>query len=116
MVAYLRTRGFNADAVCRRAGVDPQLHANTSERISGAAMAALWHEAIAESGDPDLALHTGVTFEPGALDIVGYVMLSSHTGGDAIRRGARLMRLLNDGLALANRERPPGFAGVAAPV
>lgn len=100
MVAYLRARGFNADAVCRRAGVDPHLHAKTSERISGVAMAALWQEAIAESGDPDLALHTGVTFEPGALDIVGYVMLSSQTGGDAIRRGARLMRLLNDGLAL----------------
>lgn len=100
MVAYLRTRGFNADAVCRRAGVDPHLHAHTSERIGGAAMAALWQEAIAESGDPDLPLHTSVAFEPGALDIVGYVMLSSHTAGDAVRRGARLIRLLNDGLAL----------------
>ncbi len=100
IVAYLRTRGFDAAAVCQRAGVDPHLHAKTSERISGAAMAALWQEAIAESGDPDLPLHTSVTFEPGALDIVGYVMLSSHTAGDAVRRGARLIRLLNDGLAL----------------
>jgi AraC-like DNA-binding protein len=100
IVAYLRTRGFDAVAVCQRAGVDPHLRANTSERISGAIMAALWREAIAESGDPDLALHTSVTFEPGALDIVGYVMLSSHTAGDAIRRGARLIRLLNDGLAV----------------
>ncbi len=100
MLAYLRARGVDADAVCRRAGVDPHLHANTAERVGGAAMAALWREAIVESGDPDLALHTSVTFEPGALDIVGYVMLSSHTAGEALRRGARLIRLLNDGLAL----------------
>ncbi len=100
MVAYLRARGFDADAVCRRADIDPQLHSQTSERIGGTAMAALWQEAIAESGDPDLPLHTSVAFEPGALDIVGYVMLSSHTAGEAIRRGARLIRLLNDGLAV----------------
>lgn len=100
MMAYLRARGFDADAVCRRAGVDPHLHADTAARVGGEAMAALWREAIAESGDRDLPLHTSVTFEPGALDIVGYVMLSSPTAGDAIRRGARLIRLLNDGLAL----------------
>lgn len=52
------------------------------------------------TGDPDLAMHTAVATNTGALDIVGYVMLSSRTADEALRRGARLMRLLNDGLAL----------------
>lgn len=98
MAAYLRAHGVDADAVCRRAGIDPHAPADRVERVDGLVMSALWREAIAASGDPDLALHTGVTFQPGALDIVGYVMLSSHTAADALRRGARLIRLLNDGL------------------
>lgn len=69
-------------------------------------MATFWREAVAATSDADLGLHKTVVSNPGALDIVGYVMLSSLTAADALRRGARLMRLLNDGLAIElSRER-----------
>jgi AraC-like DNA-binding protein len=100
LVGYLRANGVDGDAICRRAGVTLVADAESSNRISGELMAAMWREAIAVTGDADIGLHTAVTFLPGALDIVGYVMLSSHTATEALRRGARLVRLLNDGLAL----------------
>ncbi len=101
MASYLRARGVDAGAVCLRAGIDPATTDSGSERIPGRLMAALWREAELATGDPDLGLHMSTTFNPGALDIVGYVMLSSRTADEALRRGARLMRLLNDGLDLA---------------
>ncbi len=100
MAGYLRAHGVDAEAVCLRAGAHGPAGADASRRISGDVMAALWREAGEAASDPDLGLHTGFNFQPGALDIVGYVMLSSATAFDALRRGARLVRLLNDGLAL----------------
>ncbi len=106
MAGYLRAQGVDADAVCRRAGIEPHTIATDSRRLPGHAMAAFWRGAIAASNDPDLGLHATVASNPGALDIVGYVMLSSRTADEALRRGARLMRLLNDGIALeVERER-----------
>jgi AraC-like DNA-binding protein len=100
MVGYLRAHGVDGDAVCQRAGITLAAAASDTNRVPGDAMAAMWRESIAATGDVDLGLHTGVAFLPGALDIVGYVMLSSHTATEALRRGARLVRLLNDGLAV----------------
>jgi AraC-like DNA-binding protein len=98
LLGYLRLQGVDADAVARRAGLPA--HPDPSMRVSATTMYRLWTESIATTGDHDLGLHSGMSFQPGALDIVGYVMLSSHTALDAIRRGARLLQLLNDGLAL----------------
>jgi len=97
LLGYLRAHGVDAEAVSSRAGLSSRTDA--SARIDGEHMYALWREAIAASADHDLGLHTGASFMPGALDIVGYVMLSSHTAAEALRRGARLVRVLNDGLA-----------------
>lgn len=100
MVGYLDARGLDGASVCRRAGLDASALPTRITRVSGRVMAALWRESIAASGDPDLGMRATVASNPGALDIVGYVMLSSRTADEALRRGARLIRLLNDGLAL----------------
>jgi AraC-like DNA-binding protein len=97
-LGYLRMQGFDADGVAQRAGLPRQ--PDPSARVPGEQMYALWTEAIVTTGDHDLGLHSGMSFQPGALDIVGYVMLSAHTASDAVRRGARLLQVLNDGLAL----------------
>src|SRR5690348_34558 len=100
MVSYLRVHLVDADSVCRRAGIDPSNPDDGTGRIYGARMSAFWTEAIAATGDANLGFHTAIESNPGTLDIVGYVMLSSRTADDALRRGARLIRLLNDGIAL----------------
>ena len=106
---YLRQRGVDGDAVVREAGGDGvgerrsaewPSGAMSADGVRGAVVAAVWRTALDRTGDPDLGLHAAEAFTPGALDIVGYVMLSAPTTGEALRLGARYVRLLNDGLAL----------------
>jgi len=97
MAAYLDARGLASAAVVQEAGIDIDAEEG---RITGAQMASFWSAALRATGDPDLGLHMAVASGTGALDIVCYVMLSSSTAADALRRGARLMRLLNDGVDL----------------
>ncbi len=87
LVAYLATRGVDVASVGRKAGLDASELPMRTTRVPGRAMAALWREAVAASGDPDLGMHATVAANPGALDIVGYVMLSSRTADEALRRG-----------------------------
>jgi AraC-like DNA-binding protein len=101
MVGYLNSTGVEGDAVCAAAGIDPRTLSTRTTRISGKSMALLWSGALAASGDENLGMHATVGASPGALDIVGYAMLTSHTAEDALRRGGRLIRLLNDGLTLS---------------
>lgn len=97
MAAYLEAIGVDSRAVAQSARIDL---AAEEGRLTGAQMAAFWQAAVRAAQDPDLGLHTATASGVGTLDIVGYVMLSSRTAADALRRGARLMRLLNDGLDL----------------
>jgi AraC-like DNA-binding protein len=98
LLGYLRQRGVDAEAVARRAAV--AVHLAAGGAVPGTRVAALWHAALDITADPDLGLHAAEAFAPGALDIVGYVMLSAPTAAEALRLGARYVRLLNDGLAL----------------
>ena len=98
MLGYLSARGVNADEVCRQAGIDSRAIPTRTTRLPGQAMAAFWRAAVTASDDPDFGLHCTAASNPGALDIVGYVMLSCRTADEALRRGARFMRLLNDGI------------------
>ncbi len=96
MAGSLTARGVDVAPLCRAAGVgDPS---TWPARIPAEQMGAFWRAALAATGDDDLGLHLAESFTPGALDIVGYVMLSSPTALDALARGARLIPLLNDGL------------------
>jgi AraC-like DNA-binding protein len=99
LAGFLRQRGVDVEAVVRQAGLAPD-PAALAEGVPGSVVAAVWHAALARTGDPDLGLHAAEAFTPGALDIVGYVMLSAPTTAEALRLGARYVRLLNDGLAL----------------
>jgi AraC-like DNA-binding protein len=98
LTGYLRDRQIDLEPTLSAAGLGPP--ATWPARIDAALVGRVWQAAVAASGDPDLGLHTAVAFTPGALDIVGYVMLSCRTGREALERGARLLPLLNDGLSI----------------
>jgi AraC-like DNA-binding protein len=100
MTGYLAARGVDPEPVLQRAGVPRDDTDVRDARLHSARMARFWAEAVRASGDQDLGLHMAVHSNAGALDIVGYVMLTAPTAATALARGARLMRLLNDGLDL----------------
>src|SRR5687767_8445262 len=100
MTGYLQSQGVDYREVCRKAGIDATSVGTSTARIPGRLMDAFWRESVAATGDTNLGMHATAAANPGAMDIVGYVMLSSRTADEALRRAARLIRLLNDGLAL----------------
>ncbi|HSW11523.1 MAG TPA: AraC family transcriptional regulator [Solimonas sp.] len=51
--------------------------------------------AVRVSGDPDLALKAGAAIKPGQLGLLGHVLMSCATVGDAVRQGGRYLRLLH---------------------
>lgn len=56
---------------------------------------AIMEAAIRVSGDPDLALKAGAGIKPGQLGLLGHVLMSCATVGEAIRQAGRYLRLLH---------------------
>lgn len=97
-LAFLGRRGLAAETVCRAAQIDPAWVDEPNSRVPAAAMERLWAAAEQLTGDADLGLHSAESYNPGALSIVGYVILSCRTAGEALERLARYAPLLNEGL------------------
>ena len=97
-LGFLGRRGLAAETVCRAAQIDPAWADDPNSRVPAAAMERLWAAAERLTGDADLGLHSAESYNPGALSIVGYVILSCRTAGEALERLARYAPLLNEGL------------------
>lgn len=98
MVSYLVARGFTGAEVCRQARIAPDVLQSPDERVPGSLVERLWAVGTQLTGDSDLGLHAAEVHNPGALDIVGYVVLNCRTVGDALDRLSRYAALVNDGL------------------
>lgn len=98
VVGYLERQGHPAQVVCRAAGLDQVVLDDPNVRLDGACMERTWEAGARLTGDADLGLHTAEVYNPGALHIVGYVVLSCGTAEAALDRLARYAALLNDGL------------------
>jgi AraC-like DNA-binding protein len=97
-LGFLGRRGLGAERVCRAAQLDHRAITEPDARVPASAMERLWSAAEELTGDPDLGLHSAESYNPGALNIVGYVILSCRTAGAALDSLARYAPLLNDGL------------------
>ena len=97
-LGYLERQGVRTADVCRHANVDPGIVDEPNSRVPASFMERLWSSGERLTGDPDLGLHSAEAYNPGALSIVGYVILSCRTTGQALDRLARYAPLLNEGL------------------
>jgi AraC-like DNA-binding protein len=70
------------------------------DRVPGGQVERLWSLAVQRTGDSLVGLHMAEAYSPGALDILGYVILSCKTVGEVLDRISRYARLLNDGMRL----------------
>jgi AraC-like DNA-binding protein len=108
-LGFLGRRGLGAETICRAAQIDPDSVSEPNSRVPASAIERLWAAAEKLTGDPDLGLHTAETYNPGALGIVGYVILSCASAEEALVRLARYAPLLNDGLSVSvSIKRGPG--------
>lgn len=98
MLGYLERQGHAGEEVAAAAQLDLPAIRTPDARVPGSVIERLWVEGERLTGDPDLGLHMAEALNPGALDILGYVVLSCGTAREVLDRLARFAAILNNGL------------------
>jgi AraC-like DNA-binding protein len=98
MLDYLGRRGIVVAEVCRAIGLDVEELRKPDHRVPGARVERLFEEAERRTQDAHIGLHMGESYHPGALNMLGYVVLSCRSAADVLDRLARYAAILNDGL------------------
>ena len=98
IVRYAVARGAREDALLTTSGISAAALHDLDGRIRGAAQGRLWEAAADQLGDPDLGLHLGETYRHDTLSIVGHVMLSARTMGEALDAFAEYSTLFAEGV------------------
>ena len=98
MLDYLGRRGVGVAEVGRAVDMDVVALGKPDQRVPGSCVERLFEEAERRTEDPHVGLHVGESYHPGALNILGYVVLSCRSAGDVLDRLARYAAILNDGL------------------
>jgi AraC-like DNA-binding protein len=98
MLDYLGRGGVVVEEVARALDLDVATLARPDQRLPGSRVERLFEEAERRTQDPHVGLHMGESYHPGALNILGYVVLSCRSAEDVLDRLARYAAILNDGL------------------
>jgi len=89
----LRSR-LNLEELFSEAGIDPDIIGRPDALVDIAQIDTLFSTAYARSDDPWFGLHAGLANQYSSLDLVGRLMATSSTLGDAIRELLRFKDLL----------------------
>lgn len=95
----LAARGHDADAIARRAGIDPGA-LDPETRVPRATLNRLWALAVEATGDPAFGLEVPRHAAQTTFHALGYAVLASATVKEAFERIVRHRRLVGDVLAL----------------
>jgi AraC-like DNA-binding protein len=109
-----RRLGVDADAVMARAGIARAEIDDPDARLSGVQADAVWREAFAVAGDPQLALHAAEALQFGAYRVLDYLGTTGPTLGEGLRRVAEYFPLVDPRGVLRVQERAEGSALVFA--
>jgi AraC-like DNA-binding protein len=98
LVRYLEQRGIAPETTYRAFSLDPSRLEIPNARLPGSLAERAWEQSSRLTGDADIGLHCAENFNPGALNILGYVLLSCRTAAEALGRLGQFAALLNDGM------------------
>ena len=88
----------DADEVLRRCGLDPAQLYKPNLRTQFSAQPLFWQAAVELSGDPCIGLHLGENMPVYKGQILEYLLLSSTTFGDGLKRVLSYQRLISDAM------------------
>ena len=99
-LAYTGLRNLNVDAdeVIRRSGLEPEKLYQPNLRTKFSAQPRFWKAAIELSGDPCIGLHLGEKMPVYKGQILEYLLLSSETFGEGLKRVLNYQRLISDAM------------------
>ena len=103
-IARLKGAGVPVAPLLRRVGLTPEVIADPEERLSVRSQIALLDEAAIALQDDCLGFTLACDFDPRALGLLYYVMASSQTLGDALKRVARYSQTTNEALVVRYQE------------
>ena len=103
-IARLKSAGVPVALLLRRAGLTPEVIADPEERLSVRSQIALLDEAAIALQDDCLGFTLARDFDTRELGLLYYVMASSQTLGDALKRVARYSQITNEALVVRYRE------------
>ena len=103
-IARLRTAGVPVAPLLKRVGLTPELIAEPQERLSVRSQIALLNEAATALKDDRLGFTLARDHAPREIGLLYYVMASSRTLGEALKRLARYSRVTNEALVFGYRE------------
>src|SRR5262245_40085254 len=103
-IARLKSAGVPVESLLRRAGLTPELIAEPQERLSVRSQIALLDEAAIALKDDCIGFTLARDFDPREIGLLYYVMASSQTLGDALKRVARYSKVTNEALVVGYRE------------
>jgi AraC-like DNA-binding protein len=92
------------EPLLRRVGLTPEVIADPVERLSVRSQITLLDQAAVALKDDCLGFTMARDFDPRELGLLYYVMASSQTLGDALKRVARYSRITNEALVVRYRE------------
>jgi AraC-like DNA-binding protein len=103
-IARLNSAGVPVAPLLRRVGLTPELIADPEERLGVRSQIALLDEAAIALKDDCIGLTLARDFDPREIGLLYYVMASSQTLGDALKRVARYSKVTNEALVVRYRE------------
>ena len=103
-IARLESAGVPVAPILRRVGLTSELVADPEERLSVRSQIALLDEAAIALNDDCLGFTLARDHDPRALGLLYYVMASSRTLGDALKRLARYSKVTNEAVLFGYRE------------
>jgi AraC-like DNA-binding protein len=103
-ITRLKSAGVPVAPLLRRVGLTPELIADPEERLSVRSQIALLDEAAVALKDDCLGFTLALDHDPREIGLLYYVMASSQTLGDGLKRLARYSKVTNEALVFGYRE------------
>src|SRR6476660_2031601 len=103
-IARLKSAGVPVVPLLRRVGLTPEVIDDPGERLIVRSQITLLDEAAIALQDDCLGFTLARDFDPREIGLVYYVMASSQTLGDALKRVARYSQITNEALVVHYRE------------
>src|SRR6266550_1077937 len=103
-IARLESAGVPVAPLLKRVGLTPELIAQPEQRLSVQSQIRLLDEAAIALKDDCLGFTLACDHDPREVGLLYYVMASSQTLGDALKRIARYSRITNESLVVGYRE------------
>ena len=103
-IARLKSAGVPVAPLLKRVGLRPEVIADPEERLSVRSQIGLLDAAASALKDDCLGFTLARDHDPREIGLLYYVMASSQTLGDGLKRVARYSRITNEALVVGYRE------------